>query len=163
MSNGLFYAITGTIHNATNGQARVTWTSDNCPPATNLQADFVILSAGVTNLRSYLNIRLQNSVFGSSTTSTNLSAWLALDWAHILNLNSNSGPWVTSTNALDIALRALISAGDLAGSQNVASATAALSNYIAAVSLLNTNAWQAGDLAGSQNVASATEIGRAHV
>jgi hypothetical protein len=149
MSNGLFYAITGAVHNATNGQARVTWTSDNCPPATNLQAEFVILSAGVTNLRAYLNIRLQNSIFGTATTSTNLSSWLAFDWAHITNLNPASGPWVTSTNALDIALRAIIAAGDLAGTNHTISSTNALDIALRAIIA-------AGDLAGTNHTISAT-------
>lgn len=135
MTAGLYYAITGTIHNTTGGQARVTWTGANCPVATNLQADFVILSAGVTNLRAYLNIRLQNSVYGSATTATNPTIWRIIDWSSTSNLNTSAGPWISNTdgatNALDIALRALVTASTqtIAGASVVGTVPAAQSAY----------------------------------
>lgn len=93
MAAGTYYALTGAVHNATNGQTRVTWTADACAQATNYQADFVVTSSGVTNLRAFATITLVGSVFNSSTTATNPPIHLG----YVISTNLNASHLVAGT------------------------------------------------------------------
>jgi hypothetical protein len=96
MSNGFYYVITGTVHSASAGVARVLWTAAACGTATNYTWDLVVLSNTTPyNLRAYGTIQLQAGVYSQATTATNPATYLALDWAHIINLNTNSAPFMT--------------------------------------------------------------------
>jgi len=96
MSNGLYYVITGTVHSATSGVARVLWTAANCGAATNYTWDLVVLSNTTPyNLRAFGTIQLQAGVYSQATTATNPATYLALDWAHIINVNTSSAPFMT--------------------------------------------------------------------
>jgi hypothetical protein len=96
MSNGLYYVITGAVHNATNGQASIPWTSASCAAATNYTYDIVLTSNSIINLRAFGTIRLLAGVYSQATTLTNPpTAWGLLDWSTISNRNLGSAPFAT--------------------------------------------------------------------
>jgi hypothetical protein len=185
ISNGLYYAITGSVANATNGQARIPWTSANCAAATNYTYDLVLTSNSVINLRAFGTIRLLTGVYSQATTLTNPpTAWGLLDWSTISNRNTASAPFATpaqvststvaaaswsanaasatnahgSTNGFAVTGGPITQDGTNLLAQTIAGDLAG-SNYTAAAALSGTNFTVAGDLAGSNYVQAAALSG----
>ena len=101
MATGTFYAAAGTLHNATNGQVRINWTSSHCPAsATNLQGEIIVLYPGVTNLRAAVSIALQDSIFSSALTASDPTSWRLIDWSSVSNINLSSAPFALSATEL---------------------------------------------------------------
>jgi len=145
ISNGLYYVITGAVHNATNGQASIPWTAANCAAATNYTYDIVLTSNSIINLRAFGTIRLLAGVYSQATTLTNPpTAWGLLDWSTISNRNLGSAPFATP---------AQISTSTVAAaswSANAAQATSLVGIVTADITTNNASTISSGTLADAR-------------
>jgi hypothetical protein len=102
MTNGLYYAITGSVYNATNGTITIPWTSDNEGTNSLYTFNIILTTTSGINPRCWGTISIADTVDG---TVTGLVPWVETDYVkQIINGGTSGSTGTITRDGSDVTL-----------------------------------------------------------
>lgn len=104
MAEGTYYAATGSVINATNGQVRILWSTEQEAAADVYAYDIKLSGSDSASLKASGSIRLTGGVTGTETNVPNVVTG-RFDWASVEHENIDAAPFVDDGDLLAVTQR----------------------------------------------------------
>lgn len=98
LAAGTYYAATGTVSSATNGEVRVMWTPAQEAPASSYTYTIAAKSLAGDTLRGFGTMKLLGSVMGNVTNQPHVTT--TFDWSAVEHINPGDAPFLTGAELM---------------------------------------------------------------